>query len=161
MIRYTSGDILRAGTEAIVNPVNTVGVMGRGLALQFKRAFPANFRAYAAACKAGDVQPGRMFVFDTGELIAPRYIINFPTKRHWRENSRLEDIASGVATLVQEVRTRQIISIALPPLGCGLGGLQWTDVRPLLEDAMSALPDVDVVVYQPSGVAGGSAASAN
>jgi O-acetyl-ADP-ribose deacetylase (regulator of RNase III) len=151
MIRYATGDILRAGTEALVNTVNSVGLMGRGIALQFKRAFPANFKAYAAACRQGLVQPGRMFVYDTGELISPRYIINFPTKRHWRGKSRIEDIETGLSALVDEIRQRKIRSVAIPPLGSGLGGLDWVQVRPLIEQALAALPDVEVVVFEPSG----------
>lgn len=151
MIRYTSGDILRAGTEALVNTVNSVGVMGRGIALRFKEAFPANFKAYAAACRQGEVQPGWMFVYDTGELTSPRYIINFPTKRHWRGKSRIEDIRSGLEALVAEIRAREIRSVAIPPLGSGLGGLDWAEVRPLIEPALAALPDVNVVVYEPGG----------
>ncbi|MCY7287347.1 MAG: macro domain-containing protein [Cryobacterium sp.] len=149
MIRFTTGDILKAGTEALVNTVNSVGVMGRGIALHFKQAFPANFKLYAAACKRGEVEPGRMLVYDTGELAPPRYIINFPTKRHWRGKSRIEDIQSGLAALVEEVRRREIRSIAIPPLGSGLGGLDWSEVRPLIEAAFAALPDVDVVVFEP------------
>ena len=122
MIEYKRGDILAEDAEALVNTVNTVGVMGGGIALQFKKAFPANFKAYAATCKRGDVQPGRMFVFETGQLTNPRYIINFPTKRHWRGKSRMEDIDAGLEALVKEVRDRGIRSIAIPPLGSGLGG---------------------------------------
>jgi Predicted phosphatase homologous to the C-terminal domain of histone macroH2A1 len=150
MIRYTTGDILHAGTEALVNTVNSVGVMGRGIALQFKDAFPANFKAYAAACNRGEVIPGRMFVFDTGELGLPRYIINFPTKRHWRGKSRIEDIRSGLDSLVAEIRRLGIRSVAIPPLGSGLGGLDWNQVRPLIENALSALPDIEIVVFEPS-----------
>ena len=152
MIRYTTGNILDADAEALVNTVNCVGIMGRGIALQFKNAFPQNFKAYAAACARKAVEPGRMFVFDTGELTLPRYIINFPTKRHWRGKSRIEDIVLGLDALVAEVRQRAIRSIAVPPLGSGLGGLDWAAVRPLVERAMSDLPDVDVRVYEP-GVA--------
>jgi O-acetyl-ADP-ribose deacetylase (regulator of RNase III) len=151
VIRYVQGDILDADTEALVNTVNTVGVMGRGIALQFKRAYPKNFKAYAAACKRGDVELGRMFVFDTGELTNPRYIINFPTKKHWRAKSRIDDIRSGLEALVDEIKTREIKSIAIPSLGAGLGGLNWGDVRPLIERAMGELPDVDVAVYEPLG----------
>lgn len=150
MIRYTQGDILQAEAEALVNSVNCVGVMGRGIALQFKKAFPDNFKAYAAACRRGEVEPGRMFVFDTGRLIWPRYIINFPTKRHWRGKSRIEDIEAGLAALVKEIRSRNIRSLAIPPLGSGLGGLNWTEVRPLIERALAALADVDVQVFEPS-----------
>lgn len=151
MIRYTSGDILEAGTEALVNTVNSVGVMGRGIALKFKQAFPANFKAYAAACRRGEVEPGRMFVYDSGGLTLPRYIINFPTKRHWRGKSRIEDIRSGLVALADEIRRRKIASVAIPPLGSGLGGLDWAQVRPLIEEALSALPEVEIVVFEPSG----------
>lgn len=149
MIRFTQGNILEADAEALVNTVNCVGVMGRGIALQFKRAFPDNFKAYAAACKRGEVQPGRLFVTETGRLTNPRYIINFPTKRHWRGKSRLEDIETGLAVLVQEIRARNIRSIAIPPLGSGLGGLDWQEVRPRIESALSQLLEVDVLVFEP------------
>jgi O-acetyl-ADP-ribose deacetylase (regulator of RNase III) len=149
MIRFTSGNILDAEVEALVNTVNCVGIMGRGIALQFKHAFPENFKAYEAACRRKAVEPGRMFVFDTGELTPPRYIINFPTKRHWRGKSRMEDIASGLVALVDEARTRGIRTIAIPPLGSGLGGLDWSEVRPRIEAAMRDLPGVEVWVYEP------------
>ena len=124
MIEYTEGNLLLADAEALVNTVNTVGVMGKGIALQFKRALPDNFTAYAQACKAGEVQPGRMFVFSTGNAFNPKYIINFPTKRHWREASKLGDIETGLVALVAEIKQRGISSIALPPLGFGNGGLE-------------------------------------
>ena len=152
MIRYTVGNILDAEAEALVNTVNCVGIMGRGIALQFKNAFPGNFKAYVAACQRKSVEPGRMFVFDTGELTLPRYIVNFPTKRHWRGKSRMEDIESGLAALVEQVRVLGIRSIAVPPLGSGLGGLDWADVRPRIERAMSDLPGVDVQVFEPGPV---------
>jgi O-acetyl-ADP-ribose deacetylase (regulator of RNase III) len=151
MIELTRGDILRAEAEALVNTVNCVGFMGRGIALQFKRAFPANFAAYAAACKRGDVQPGRMLIVETGQLTNPRYIVNFPTKRHWKGKSRLADIDAGLDALVADVTRLRIRSIAVPPLGCGLGGLDWADVRPRIERAFVALPDVRVLVYEPAG----------
>ena len=150
-IELRTGDILKADAEAIVNTVNCVGIMGRGIALQFKKAFPANFRAYALACDEGEVQPGRMFVYDTGAFTNPRYIINFPTKRHWKGKSRIEDIDSGLIALAQEVRERGIKSIAIPPLGAGLGGLDWNDVRPRIEAALRDVPDLDVLIYQPNG----------
>ena len=151
MIRYTTGDILAEDVEALVNTVNCVGVMGRGIALQFKKAFPENFRDYAAACRRGEVQPGRMFVFETGALANPRYIVNFPTKRHWRGNSRIEDIDVGLKDLATVIRERDIRSIAVPPLGAGLGGLEWSDVRPRIEQAMRGFNDLDVVVFEPRG----------
>lgn len=150
MIRYARGDILNADAEALVNTVNCVGVMGRGIALQFKRAYPANFKAYAAACERNEIQPGRMFVFNTGELTNPRYIINFPTKVHWRGKSRIEHIEAGLDALVAEIKTREIKSIAVPPLGSGLGGLDWAEVKPLIERAVANLHEVDVVVYEPA-----------
>src|SRR5713226_9507439 len=133
MIEVTHGDLLTADAEALVNTVNCVGIMGRGIALQFKNAFPANFKAYAAACRRGEVQPGRMFVFETGTFTNPQYIINFPTKRHWRGKSRLEDIEAGLKGLAGEIRDREIRSIAIPPLGSGLGGLNWAEVRERIE----------------------------
>jgi O-acetyl-ADP-ribose deacetylase (regulator of RNase III) len=152
MIEYRSGDILKSEAEAFVNTVNCVGVMGRGIALQFKNAFPENFKAYAAACKRDEVRPGRMFVFETGHLTPPRYIINFPTKRHWRGKSRIEDIEAGLKALVAEIRARRIGSIAIPPLGSGLGGLDWTtEVLPRIQTALGALEGVHIMVYEPRG----------
>lgn len=152
MIEYKTGDILAEEAEALVNTVNCVGVMGRGIALQFKKAFPENFNAYAKACKRGEVQPGRMFVYETGQLTSPRLIINFPTKRHWRGASRLSDIEPGLAALVTEIKARGIRSIAIPPLGSGLGGLNWADVRAAVEAALAPLADVSVTVFEPQGI---------
>jgi O-acetyl-ADP-ribose deacetylase (regulator of RNase III) len=149
MIRFTKGDILQAEAEALVNTVNCVGIMGRGIALQFKHAFPDNFKAYAAACNRGEVQPGRMFVTETGQLSGPRYIINFPTKRHWRGKSRMEDIETGLDALTREIRQRGIRSIAIPPLGSGLGGLDWIEVKPRIIASLATLSDVDVLIYEP------------
>lgn len=151
MIEYKCGDILREDAEALVNTVNCVGVMGRGIALQFKKAFPENFKAYAAACKNEEVQPGRMFVFETWQLTNPRYIINFPTKRHWRGKSRIEDIEVGLKALVDTVRRYNIRSIAIPPLGSGLGGLDWSEVRPRIEATLQPLTDVRILLYEPKG----------
>jgi O-acetyl-ADP-ribose deacetylase (regulator of RNase III) len=151
MIEYKSGSILTEDVEALVNTVNCVGVMGRGIALQFKNAFPANYKAYASACKRGEVVPGRMFVYETAEMINPRFIINFPTKRHWKGKSRLEDIDTGLTALKQELRERDIRSIAIPPLGCGLGGLDWKEVKPRIEMALSEFPEVKAIVYEPQG----------
>lgn len=149
MIEYQTGDILEADVEALVNTVNCVGFMGRGIALQFKKVWPDNFQAYAAACHRQEVQPGRMFVFDTARLTHPRYIINFPTKRHWRGKSRIEDIEAGLESLVAEIRRRGIRSIAVPPLGAGMGGLDWKEVRERIDSALGDLPDVRVVVFEP------------
>ncbi len=151
MIEYKTGDILKEDAEALVNTVNCVGIMGRGIALQFKNTFPDNFKAYAAACKRNEVQPGRMFVHQREQLFNPRFIINFPTKRHWRGNSRMEDIESGLSALINIVQELGIRSIAVPPLGGGLGGLNWNDIKPRIEAAMQSLPDVRVIIFEPSG----------
>jgi O-acetyl-ADP-ribose deacetylase (regulator of RNase III) len=150
MIEFTTGDILRADAEALVNTVNCVGVMGRGIALQFKNAYPDNFRAYKAACARKELQPGRMFVFENHELGGPKFIINFPTKRHWKGKSRIEDIESGLTALAAEIRDRGIRSIAIPPLGSGLGGLNWADVRPRIEAALRGFNDLRVIVFEPN-----------
>ena len=149
MIEFTTGDILKAEAEALVNTVNCVGIMGRGVALQFKNAFPANFRAYETACARGEVQPGRMFVFETHMMGGPKFVINFPTKRHWRGKSRMEDIDAGLVDLVHQLRTLEIRSIAVPPLGSGLGGLNWAEVRPRIAAALEAIPDLRAVVFEP------------
>jgi O-acetyl-ADP-ribose deacetylase (regulator of RNase III) len=149
MLKFTTGDILRADAEALVNTVNCVGIMGRGIALQFKNAFPANFKAYAAACARHEVQPGEMFVVPLNSLTNPRYIINFPTKRHWRGKSRIQDIDAGLQALVAAIRERGIKSVAVPPLGSGLGGLPWAVIRPRIEEALSQLPGVEVLVFEP------------
>ncbi|GAB4249789.1 MAG: macro domain-containing protein [Thermoleophilia bacterium] len=150
MIEYRKGNILEADAEALVNSVNCVGVMGRGIALQFKQAWPDNFKAYAAACRRGEVQPGKLFVFETGRLTNPLYIINFPTKRHWRGKARIEDIEAGLYALAEEIRHRKIRSIALPPLGCGLGGLKWDEVRARIEQILGGLTDVHITVFPPT-----------
>ena len=161
-IEFKTGDICEEKVEALVNTVNCVGVMGRGIALQFKKVFPKNFDDYAEACKRGKVRPGRMFVtetetnqlplFDHGH--DPKYIINFPTKRHWRGNSRIEDIEAGLEALTEEIKERKIRSIAIPPLGCGLGGLQWSEVRLHIEKALDGLNDLHIVIFEPNDTEG-------
>ena len=152
MIEYKVGDMFSEDVEALVNSVNCVGVMGRGIALQFKNAFPENFKAYLEACKREEVRPGRMFVYETGQMIgSPRYVINFPTKRHWRGKSRMEDIEAGLAALADEIRARNIRSIAIPPLGSSLGGLDWSDVRPRIEAALRELDNLQVLLFEPGG----------
>jgi O-acetyl-ADP-ribose deacetylase (regulator of RNase III) len=150
MIEFSSGNILASEVEALVNTENTVGVMGKGVALQFKQAFPANYKAYRVACKGEKVELGRMFVWDSGHLGLQRYIINFPTKKHWRTKSRLADIQTGLDDLVRIISELDIQSIALPALGCGNGGLDWDEVRPLIEDKLGPLP-VRAIVYPPAG----------
>lgn len=151
MIREARGDLLRADAEALVNTVNTVGVMGKGIALQFKRAYPAMFEAYYTAAKAGVIQLGKVHVWETGLMTHPRYIISFPTKGHWKSDSQLSDIEAGLADLVDVVRDLGITSVALPPLGCGNGGLAWRDVEPLIRSAFEALPNVELLLYGPKG----------
>lgn len=153
MIRYTSGDILQSEADALVNTVNCVGIMGRGIALQFKKAFPKNFEDYKSACDRGDVVPGKMFITERKALTAPRFIVNFPTKRHWRGKSKIEDIQSGLSALRQQIDELGIKSIAIPPLGSGLGGLNWPDVRELIETTL-ADTDAEVIVFEPGDAPG-------
>lgn len=151
MIETAKGNILEADAEALVNTVNCVGVMGKGIALQFKQAYPGDFRAYQRACKAGEVRPGRVFTWPTGLMVNPKYIINFPTKRHWKGKSRIEDIEAGLDALIREVERLEIKSIALPPLGCGMGGLDWSDVAPRIAAAFAKTPGVRVLLFAPAG----------
>ncbi len=150
MIEYTSGNLLDADAEALVNTVNTVGVMGKGIALMFKEAYPENFRAYARACKAEEVRTGRMFVTRRDELLGPRWIINFPTKQHWKAKARLEWIEEGLRDLKRVIAENGIRSVAVPPLGSGNGGLDWTQVKPRIEAAFSDMDAVRVLVFEPS-----------
>ena len=151
MIEQGSGNLLSADVDALVNTVNTLGVMGKGIALQFKRAFPANFRAYREACTRGDVRLGQVRAFDTGAIGPRRFILNFPTKMHWRNDSRLDDVATGLDSLVDTVRELGVTSVAIPALGCGNGGLAWGDVRPLIERACARMAGVRAIVYPPEG----------
>ncbi len=152
MIRYTQGNLLEAHAEALVNTVNEVGVMGKGIALMFREAFPANTEAYEKAVAAGDVRVGRMLVTENRALVGPRWLINFPTKKHWRNPSKLEWVREGLKDLVAVLRKHDIHSIALPPLGCGNGGLDWLLVRREVEGALANLNDVEVIVYEPTAV---------
>ena len=173
MIEYKTGNIFTEDVDALVAPVNCVGVMGRGLALQFSREFPDNRNKYFKKCKGEEIRPGNMFVFETSssrqlELVPetqlrnqfasetkrtanPKYIINFPTKRGWRGKSRMEDIESGLESLAEEIRTRRIRSIAIPALGCGLGGLEWRNVRERMEAKLKPLAEdgVKIVIFAP------------
>ncbi|MEO7427057.1 MAG: macro domain-containing protein [Fibrobacteria bacterium] len=149
MLQYTHGNLLESQVEALVNTVNEVGVMGKGIALMFKEAFPENTNEYMAACKKGDVKVGRVFVTENNAITGPKWIINFPTKKHWRNPSKIEWVNKGLDDLVRVVREKEIKSIAIPPLGCGNGGLDWKDVRPLIEKAFGKVADVEVSVYAP------------
>jgi O-acetyl-ADP-ribose deacetylase (regulator of RNase III) len=153
-IEYKIGDMFEEPTEAIVNTVNCVGVMGKGVALEFKRRWPDNFRTYKKICASGQLVPGRMFVFENSDILGKgthRFLINFPTKRHWRAQSKVEYVESGLDDFVCQVRKLGIRSVALPPLGCGNGGLDWSDVRPLIERKLAPLTDVRFVVFTPAG----------
>lgn len=152
-LKLTSGDLLKTEADAIVNTVNCVGVMGKGIALQFKQKWPTNYASYKKACDAKAVRPGKMFVHDLGQLAGrPYYVINFPTKDHWRGKSQMSFIDEGLADLVRIVRELGIKSIALPPLGCGNGGLEWNEVRPRIVAAFEPLADeVAVQIFEPSG----------
>jgi O-acetyl-ADP-ribose deacetylase (regulator of RNase III) len=147
-IAYTHGNILEADTGAVVNTVNCVGVMGKGIALQFKQAYPDNFKEYLAACRRKLVKPGTMLIHRTGRLNNPKYVVNFPTKRHWKGKSKVADIKAGLNALRTEIERLGIESIAIPALGCGNGGLDWNDVRPLIEEALNGL-NVDAIVFPP------------
>lgn len=150
MISYTQGNLLDAPVEALVNTVNTVGVMGKGIALMFKERFVRNFDLYADACKAKRVKVGQMFVTETGEFEGPRWIINFPTKDHWRGSSRLEWVEAGLQDLRRVLHERQIKSVAIPPLGAGNGGLDWPAVRSRIHAALSDVEGVEIIVYEPT-----------
>jgi O-acetyl-ADP-ribose deacetylase (regulator of RNase III) len=161
MIEFKRGNLLEEQTEALVNTVNCVGVMGKGIALQFKQAFPENFKQYKKACDAQEVKPGEMFTVSTDSVFYPRYIINFPTKRHWKGKSKLEDIQTGLKALVEEVQRHGIHSISIPPLGCGNGGLDWNIVKPMIVEAFAELPEVHVSIFEPEGAPVASEISVN
>jgi O-acetyl-ADP-ribose deacetylase (regulator of RNase III) len=149
MVIFTQGDLMNAPVEALVNPVNTVGVMGKGLALEFKERFPENFRLYQAACAAGQVRTGRMF--GTG-IVGPnvlQWIVNFPTKQNWRHPSRVEWIVDGLADLRRFLILNSVKSVAIPALGCGNGGLDWAEVRPQITSALRDL-ELEVLVFEPA-----------
>ena len=149
MITYIQGNLLEANAEALVNTVNTVGVMGKGIALMFRERFDENFRRYAAACKMQEVQTGKMFVTPVNDLYGPRWIINFPTKQHWRSPSRMEWIVAGLQDLRRFLVENQIKSVAIPPLGAGNGGLKWEDVKLQIQQALGDL-DIEILVFEPT-----------
>jgi O-acetyl-ADP-ribose deacetylase (regulator of RNase III) len=150
MIRFTRGNLLDSEAQALVNTVNEIGVMGKGIALMILESFPSSSKTYMAAASRGEIHVGNMFVTPTDELIGPRWIIHFPTKKHWRHPSRMEWIRDGLRDLARVIREKDLKSIALPPVGCGSGGLEWTRVRHEIELALKELRDVDIVVYEPS-----------
>jgi O-acetyl-ADP-ribose deacetylase (regulator of RNase III) len=150
-IHSVKGNLLKQeDVDAIVNTVNCVGVMGKGIALQFKKKWPDNFKAYALACKNKEVELGQMFTFELGALATPRFIINFPTKDHWRSTSKIADIESGLQSLVEHIARFDIRSIAIPPLGCGLGGLPWSEVKPLIVKYLGNIENLKVRLFEPN-----------
>lgn len=152
MIELRHDNLLKCDAEALVNTVNCVGVMGKGIAKAFKEAYPANFKAYEAACKRNEVRPGRMFVTDIGDMFARKWIVNFPTKQHWYAPSKMIWIDDGLKDLFQFIKTHKVASIAIPALGCSNGGLPWNQVREKIELAMEPLPDTRVYLYPPQGI---------
>lgn len=152
MIHFLKGNLFEDDCEALVNTVNCVGIMGRGVALQFKERFPDNYKAYAKACKNKEVQIGKIFVYRLDSLVGPKWILNFPTKKHWKEKSEITYIIDGLNDLVSVIRENNIKSIALPPLGCGLGKLDWNTVKTLIVDRFSELNDVCVYVHEPDAM---------
>ncbi|MCC5806196.1 MAG: macro domain-containing protein [Opitutales bacterium] len=150
MITYRQGNLLESDVEAVVNTVNTVGVMGKGIALMFKERYPEVFKAYAAACKSGEVRTGRMFLTPTNELSGPKWVIHFPTKRHWRRPSQMEWIEKVLVDLARVIREKEIQSVALPPLGCGNGGLVWSEVRERIDSVLGPLEGVDILAFEPT-----------
>lgn len=152
MIEFVNGNIINANTEALVNTVNTKGVMGKGIALQFKKAFPEVFLEYKAACNKGLVKVGEVNICKRNSTSGPRIIINFPTKDDWRKPSKIEYIKNGLKSLVQTVIDHHIQSIAIPALGCGLGGLKWNEVLPLIQAAFERTPNISVMVYPPKEI---------
>ncbi len=154
MIEFTKGNLFEADVEALVNTVNTVGVMGKGIALQFSRQFPEIMPVYEAACKDGSLVVGTVQTIRLALLAGmggPSYVINFPTKKHWKGDSKIEYVESGLRSLRAEIEKYGIKSIAVPPLGCGLGGLDWADVRQRIIETLGDMPNVRIKVFEPAG----------
>ena len=150
MIQFVTGNILESSAEALVNTVNTVGVMGKGIALQFKNQFPNNYKIYKEACKNKTLTIGQLLITEEESLLGgKKTIINFPTKTHWRMPSEYEYIDAGLASLANEIRARKIQSVAIPPLGSGNGGLDWNRVRKMIENALQGL-DCKIYIYEPN-----------
>ena len=144
MVTITRGDIFGSEAEALVNPVNCAGVMGKGLALQFKKRFPLMYAHYRAECKAGRLTLGTACGFQE----SGRWVVCVPTKKHWRSKSRLPEITAGVAALRSFLEGAGIRSVAIPPLGCGHGGLQWSAVQPVITSGFAG-SDIAVVLFAP------------
>jgi len=149
MMKYITGNILESKTQALVNTVNIVGVMGKGIALQFKKVFPENYKKYADACKKGEITIGKLFITKENTLYGEKLIINFPTKKDWRKPSEYEYIEKGLDELIKIIEEYKITSIALPPLGAGSGGLVWSKVKTIIEEKLKNI-DIEILVYEPT-----------
>lgn len=148
-MKFTKGDLFQSDAEAIVNTVNCVGIMGKGIAKGVKERYPDVYKEYRSLCDMKQMRPGKILTVPTNELIGAKYIVNFPTKRHWRNNSRLDDIELGLESLVEEIKQLGFKSIAIPPLGCGNGGLNWKDVKPLVIKYLKGIKDIEITVFEP------------
>ncbi len=149
MIAFKVGNILESDAEALVNTVNTVGVMGKGIALAFKKTFPIVFEEYEKSIVNKSIEIGKVQLVKTG-TIKPSYVINFPTKQHWRQPSKMEYIQKGMAALVETIKLNQIKSIAIPPLGCGNGKLNWSEVKPLMIQYLQEISnDMEITIFEP------------
>lgn len=148
MIKFLKGDLLKSDAQALVNAVNTVGVMGKGIALQFKNQYPENYKVYKAACDKGELKVGKILIVKDGDLFNQKFIVNFPTKQHWRSPSEISYIQDGLIALKKAIKEYDIQSIAIPPLGCGLGGLDWNVVKPMIIEALQDL-DINIDIYEP------------
>lgn len=145
MVTFVKGDIFKSPSQVLTNVVNCVGVMGKGVALEFKSRYPQMFYDYKAKCAQGNVKPGHPYLWEDDSA----QVLNFPTKRHWRDQSLIHDVDAGLRYLADSYDSMGIQSIAMPALGCGLGGLSWSDVKPLIVKHLGAIPDLDVYVYEP------------
>lgn len=150
MVQIKTGDLLHSGADALVNTVNTVGIMGKGIALQFKEAFPLNYKIYVEACKNGELQPGKILaVWEDNLLLGKKLILNFPTKEHWKSKSKYSFIQSGIKALREVLIEKKVKSIAIPPLGCGNGGLEWEKVKPIIITGLADL-DMEIFIFEPN-----------
>ncbi len=150
MIKYVTGNILESNAAALINTVNTVGVMGKGIALQFKKAYHNNYKAYVEACKKNEIEIGKLFIIKDSNLSSgEKYIVNFPTKKDWRKPSEYSFIDAGLDDLIRVLKEYNIKSIAIPPLGAGNGGLEWEKVKKIIEHKLSNL-DVEIIVFEPT-----------
>jgi O-acetyl-ADP-ribose deacetylase (regulator of RNase III) len=149
VVTFVKGDIFKSPAQVLTNTVNCVGVMGKGVALEFKNRYPQMFGDYKSKCDQGKVKPGQPYLWEDDSA----QVLNFPTKRHWRDSSLLQDVEDGLKYLAASYEQMGIQSIAMPALGCGLGGLEWSEVQPLFVKYMGTLPDLDVYVYEPQKIA--------